>query len=133
MTIISVSLPSETSKELEQLQKQHAFSGRSELLREAIAAYSQRDYRKHLVAEREYVVAVSLTIAETQKSALHTVTHEFQGAIKAHNHLCIDAKRCLETYCIRGKGASILSFLDRLEAIPKASKITVCYEECENA
>jgi len=132
MAIISVSLPDETIKEIERLQQEHKFSGRSELFRAAVTAFGQEDYRSAIEPSRHYTASVSVVIAETQKRQLHDTVHEFQGLIRTQSHLCVDADRCLEIYGTHGAGKELLAFLDALEALPKVSRVSVCSELCGN-
>ncbi len=106
MPIISVSLTDEILKELDKLQKELGFSGRSEVMR-AGARMLLADNKEKEALEGWLNSVLLLIHAQKVEDTVTEVKHEFEDIISTqiHNHLRED--KCLEVFILEGDAARI--------------------------
>ena len=106
MTIISISLNDKLLTEIDQLQKELGFSGRSEVIR-AGARMLLADNREK--EKLEGLLNSILLLIHTQKveDTVTAIKHEFEDIISTqiHNHLRED--KCIEVFILEGDAARI--------------------------
>ncbi len=106
MPIISISLTDEILKELNKLQKELGFSGRSEVMR-AGARMLLADNKEKEALEGWLNSVLLLIHAQKVEDTVTEVKHEFEDIISTqiHNHLRED--KCLEVFLLEGDAARI--------------------------
>ena len=106
MPIISISLTDEILKELNKLQKELGFSGRSEVMR-AGARMLLADNKEKEALEGWLNSVLLLIHAQKVEDTVTEVKHEFEDIISTqiHNHLRED--KCLEVFILEGDAARI--------------------------
>jgi len=106
MPIISVSLTDDILKELNKLQKELGFSGRSEVMR-AGARMLLADNKEKEALEGWLNSVLLLIHAQKVEDTVTEVKHEFEDIISTqiHNHLRED--KCLEVFILEGDAARI--------------------------
>jgi CopG family nickel-responsive transcriptional regulator len=106
MTIISVSLSDGLLAEIDKLQKDLEFSGRSEVIR-AGARMLIADSKEKEKLEGRLNFVLLLVHAQKAEDAVTEIKHEFEDIISTqiHNHLRED--KCLEVFILKGDAARI--------------------------
>jgi len=110
MAIISVSLTDEILEEIDKLQKELGFSGRSEVMR-AGARMLLADNKEKENMEGRLNSVLLLIHAQKAEDIVTEVKHEFEDIISTqlHNHLRGD--KCLEVFILEGDAARIKQLL----------------------
>jgi metal-responsive CopG/Arc/MetJ family transcriptional regulator len=132
MPIISISLSEQALTELDAAQKRSNFSGRSELIRAALAQYTQESARETMEPTKHYSASLSVVVAQTQRRAIHDALHSFHSLVRTQSHLCVDSERCMEILGLHGTGANIRALSETLERVPKVEKLTLSLEPCRD-
>jgi CopG family nickel-responsive transcriptional regulator len=106
MTIISISLTDEILNEIDRLQKELGFSGRSEVMR-AGARMLLADNKEKEALEGRLNSVLLLIHAQKVEDTVTEIKHEFEDIISTqiHNHLRED--KCLEVFILEGDAARI--------------------------
>jgi len=110
MTIISISLTDEILEEIDRLQKELGFSGRSEVMR-AGARMLLADNKEKEALEGGLNSVLLLIHAQKVEDVVTEIKHEFEDIISTqiHNHLRED--KCLEVFILEGDAARIKQLL----------------------
>ncbi|MCK4476384.1 MAG: CopG family ribbon-helix-helix protein [Methanophagales archaeon] len=106
MTIISISLTDEILEEIDRLQKELGFSGRSEVMR-AGARMLLADNKEKEALEGRLNSVLLLIHAQKVEDTVTEIKHEFEDIISTqiHNHLRED--KCLEVFILEGDAARV--------------------------
>ncbi len=106
MTIISISLNDKLLTEIDQLQKELGFSGRSEVIR-AGARMLLADNREKEKLEGQLNSVLLLIHTQKVEDTVTAIKHEFEDIISTqiHNHLRED--KCIEVFILEGDAARI--------------------------
>ncbi|NAS88277.1 nickel-responsive regulator 1 [ANME-1 cluster archaeon AG-394-G21] len=106
MAIISISLTDEILNEIDRLQKELGFSGRSEVMR-AGARMLLADNREKEKLEGMLNSVLLLIHSQKVEDAVTAIKHEFEDVISTqiHNHLRED--KCIEVFILEGDAARI--------------------------
>ncbi len=106
MTIISISLNDKLLTEIDQLQKELGFSGRSEVIR-AGARMLLADNREKEKLEGRLNSVLLLIHTQKVEDTVTAIKHEFEDIISTqiHNHLRED--KCIEVFILEGDAARI--------------------------
>lgn len=120
MTVISVSLNEQNLKDLDQIQTELGFSGRSEAIRTALRMLvAERNERKKMVGT---VDGVLIVVTEKGTSEhIDEVYHEHQDMIRTHIHNHVGPGRCMNLLIISGEAKEINETLDELERLEGVS------------
>ena len=114
MTVISISLNEQNIKDLDLIQKELGFGGRSEAIRTALRMLvAERNERKKMVGNVEGVM-----IIVTEKGSsdhIDDIYHNHQNLIRTHIHNHIGEGRCMNLLIIGGEAGEINRVLDELE------------------
>jgi CopG family nickel-responsive transcriptional regulator len=120
MTVISISLNEQNIKDLDEVQKDLGFSGRSEAVRTALRMLvAERNERKKMVGN---VDGVLIVVTEKGTSDhIDDVYHEHQGMIKTHIHNHVGPDRCMNLLIVSGDAKEVNEALDELERLEGVS------------
>ncbi|MBI4895323.1 MAG: CopG family ribbon-helix-helix protein [Candidatus Aenigmarchaeota archaeon] len=112
--IISMSLSDELLKEMDELQKEFAFQGRSDMIRTALKMLiSEKRENKKI---KGVIDAVLLVIHDDKYSEeVSVVSHKYQKLVKTQIHNQLENHKCLEVFILNGDGEKITSMLDTLQ------------------
>ena len=108
MTIVSLSLPDQMIKNMDQIQKSRGFAGRSELVRAAIRLMLEDTKEKDSMAGRISAV-VTVTHSQEDEEPITRLKHEFQDIVKTHIHSRINHENCIELFLLEGDGKKVAS------------------------
>ena len=126
-TIISASLTKDDLAQLDAVQEQLGFSGRSETIRAGIRALAaEQKERSKLSGSLE----ASLLVLHDEHGAkdITRAIHEFQDVIKTHLHHHVGSERCLEILVLKGNAEKIKTLVETVQASKAARtvRLVVC-------
>lgn len=118
MTIISMSLPPEILSQMDLLQQDLGFSGRSELIRTAISMLVADTKEKGKLSG---VVEGVLIVIHPEKYTedLSEIPHTFQHIIKTQIHNHLKNHKCLEIFIIHGTAEAVKRFHEAFQTSRK--------------
>lgn len=102
MTIVSISLNEDIIKDINRLQKNLGFSGRSEIVRAGLRyMIAEQKEKENLQGE---VSALLLIIhREEEDDQITSMRHDYEEVINTHLHSKIDKDRCVEIFLLKGE------------------------------
>ena len=107
--IVSLSLSEELLDEIDRLQADLGFSGRSELIRSGVKMLlSDRKEKKEMKGEIEAILLV--VHGEQKESGITEMKHKFDGIIKTDIHSNLKNSKCLEVFILNGNAEEIRKF-----------------------
>jgi len=106
LTIVSISLNEDIIKDINRLQKNLAFSGRSEIVRAGLRyMIAEQKEKENLQGE---VSALLLIIhREEEDDQITSMRHDYEEVINTHLHSKIDKDRCVEIFLLKGEADQI--------------------------
>ncbi len=106
MRIISISLRDEILEEIDRLQKELGFSGRSEVIRAGARMLLADNKEKEKL---EGMLSSVLLLIHTQKmeDTVTEIKHEFEDIISTQIHNNLRGDKCLEVFILEGDAARI--------------------------
>lgn len=104
--IVSISLNSDMFDELEGLQKEMGFTGRSEMVRAGIRSFVQEEKQKREISGSASAILL-VVHADEFDGEVAGIKHDYEDLITTHLHNKIDGSRCVEIFVLGGDGARI--------------------------
>lgn len=104
--IVSISLSSDMFDELESLQKEMGFTGRSEMIRAGIRAFVQEEKQKREISGSASAILL-VVHADEFDGEVAGIKHDYEDLITTHLHNKIDGSRCVEIFVLGGDGDRI--------------------------
>jgi len=125
--IISVSLNNNVLDEMNKIQKEMGFSGRSELIRAGIRMLSNDKLEKSKLTGNIGCV-LSVTHDEKDENNVTELKHQFFDVIKTHVHYKLGTKKCLELFVLDGSADRIRNVTQKFQRDKKMESInlTIC-------
>ncbi len=116
MPIISVSLTDKNVEDLESLQKDLGFGGRSEAIRAAMRALvAETSERRSMVGQ---VDGVLIMVNDACASgSIHDIYHDNHLLIKTHVHNHLGNHKCMNMMVLSGDAADINELLDQMHRL----------------
>jgi len=108
MTIVSLSLPEQMVKEMDQIQKSQGFTGRSELVRAALRLMLEDSKEKDSLVGHVNAV-VTVTHRQDHEEPITRLKHEFEDIVKTHLHSKTTQGNCVELFLLEGEGKKVAS------------------------
>ncbi|MHB8566512.1 MAG: CopG family ribbon-helix-helix protein [Nitrososphaerales archaeon] len=108
MTIVSLSLPEELVKSMEQIQQSEGFAGRSELIRASLRLMLSDTREKDSLKGQINAILV-ITHDEFNEGPVTKLKHEFEDIVKTHIHNKLSRSNCVEIFLVEGDGRKISS------------------------
>ena len=122
MTIISMSLPQETLSQIDNLQSELGFAGRSELIRTAVSLLvSDTKEKAKLGGNVEGVILV--IHQEKYTEDLSHVPHDFSHIIKTQIHNHLKNHKCLEIFIVQGTAEKVKKFHEQFQISRKVELV----------
>jgi len=113
MPIISVSLTDKNVEDLEFLQKELGFTGRSEAIRAAMRTLLAENNERRTMAGP--VDGVLIMVNDTCASgSIHDIYHENHPLIKTHVHNHLGNHKCMNMMVLSGDAKEINDLLDKM-------------------
>tara|TARA_Y100001960_G_scaffold175213_1_gene183811 strand:- start:286 stop:693 length:408 start_codon:yes stop_codon:yes gene_type:complete len=102
MPIVSISLNDEILKQIDTLQKNLGFSGRSDAIRAGIRSFVSEEKQKEDLSGN--VNAILLVIHNDEyDNQVTDVKHSFEDLITMHLHSKIEGDKCMELFILKGE------------------------------
>jgi CopG family nickel-responsive transcriptional regulator len=106
MAIVSVSLNERILREIDAIQDEMGFSGRSETIRAAIRMLmADKREKDNLIG----VLDATLLVIHDEKSsdAVSKIRHDFSDLVKTQVHNHLENHKCLEIFVVKGEAKRI--------------------------
>lgn len=114
MPVVSLSFPEKMMKEMDELQGELGFTGRSELVRAAIRLLLQDAKEKGSLSGRLSAVVV-LTHNEENEEPVTRIKHQFDDIVTTHIHNKITRTNCVELFLLSGDAAKVTSMANAFQ------------------
>jgi CopG family nickel-responsive transcriptional regulator len=114
MTIVSLSLPDQMLKAMDEIQDSVGFSGRSELVRAAIRLLLD-DTRKKNALSGESTAIIVVGHEKDNEEPVTRLKHKFEDIVRIHVHCKVSHEDCIEVFIISGQGRQISSMAKEFE------------------
>ncbi len=102
MPIVSISLTDEILKEIDTLQKNLGFSGRSDAIRAGIRSFVSEEKQKEDLSGD--VNAILLVVHNDEyDNQVTEVKHSYEDLITMHLHSKIEGDKCMELFILKGE------------------------------
>ena len=102
MPIVSISLTKEILKEIDNLQKNLGFSGRSDAIRAGIRSFVSEEKQKENLSGN--VNAILLVVHNDEYDNQVTgIKHSYEDLITTHLHSKIEGDKCMELFMLKGE------------------------------
>ena len=108
MPIVSISLTEEILKEIDSLQKNLGFSGRSDAIRAGIRSFVAEEKQKEDLSGN--VNAILLVVHNDEyDNQVNGIKHSYEDLITTHLHSKIEGDKCMEPFMLKGEAGSVSS------------------------
>ena len=102
MPIVSISLNDEILKQIDALQKNLGFSGRSDAIRAGIRSFVSEEKQKEDLSGN--VNAILLVVHNDEyDNQVTDVKHSYEDLITMHLHSKIEGDKCMELFILKGE------------------------------
>ncbi|MFQ5837838.1 MAG: CopG family ribbon-helix-helix protein [Thermoplasmata archaeon] len=115
MSVISVSLPAEQLRELDQVVEEMGYSSRSDSLRDAIHQFLQQHRWIHTAGHSRHFL-MSVLYDEGRKDSVSDVFHRHRNIIHSSAHTHFDGK-CVDQLVLLGHGTAVADLLKELAGL----------------
>ena len=106
MPIVSISLTEEILKEIDFLQKNLGFSGRSDAIRAGIRSFVSEEKQKENLSGN--VNAILLVVHNDEyDNQVNGIKHSYEDLITTHLHSKIEGDKCMELFMLKGEANSV--------------------------
>jgi CopG family nickel-responsive transcriptional regulator len=106
MPIVSLSLPDQMVRAMDEIQESVGFSGRSELVRAAIRLLLEDTRDKSAMTGKSNAVVV-VGHASADEEPVTRLKHSYGDIVKTHIHCRISQEDCIEVFVLAGEGRQI--------------------------
>jgi len=108
MPIVSISLTDEILKEIDTLQKNLGFSGRSDAIRAGIRSFVSEEKQKENLSGN--LNAILLVVHNDEyDNQVNGIKHSYEDLITTHLHSKIEGDKCMELFMLKGEADSVSS------------------------
>ena len=108
MPIVSISLNDEILKQIDNLQKNLGFSGRSDAIRAGIRSFVSEEKQKENLSGN--VNAILLVVHNDEyDNQVNGIKHSYEDLITTHLHSKIEGDKCMELFMLKGEADSVSS------------------------
>jgi CopG family transcriptional regulator, nickel-responsive regulator len=122
MPIVSLSLPDQMVKSMDEIQKSVGFAGRSELVRAAIRLLLEDTRDKNgLTGKANAVVVVGH--ASVDEEPVTRLKHSYGDIVKTHIHTRVSQEDCIEVFILVGEGQQISAMAKGFEREKKIKSV----------
>jgi CopG family nickel-responsive transcriptional regulator len=106
MPIVSISLTEEILKEIDTLQKNLGFSGRSDAIRAGIRSFVSEEKQKENLSGN--VNAILLVVHNDEyDNQVNGIKHSYEDLITTHLHSKIEGDKCMELFMLKGEAEDV--------------------------
>ena len=106
MPIVSISLTEEILKEIDNVQKNLGFSGRSDAIRAGIRSFVSEEKHKENLSGK--VNAILLVVHNDEyDNQVNGIKHSYEDLITTHLHSKIEGDKCMELFMLKGEAETV--------------------------
>jgi len=106
MPIVSLSLPDQMVKSMDEIQGSVGFAGRSELVRAAIRLLLEDTREKSALTGKVNAVVV-VGHASADEDPVTKIKHSYDDVVRTHVHCKVSQDDCIEVFILAGEGKEI--------------------------
>jgi len=122
MPIVSISLTDEILKEIDTLQKNLGFSGRSDAIRAGIRSFVSEEKQKEDLSGD--VNAILLVVHNDEyDNQVTEVKHSYEDLITMHLHSKIEGDKCMELFILKGESESVSDITKKFQINKKMDTV----------
>lgn len=118
MTVVSVSMPEELLKRIDEFAGEHGYTGRSEVLREA-SRNLLGEFQDKRLEDRPLMAVVTVMFdyetTNVEEKMMH-LRHEHETLVASNFHAHVGPHYCMELFVLEGALEDISSFVGRIRA-----------------
>jgi CopG family transcriptional regulator, nickel-responsive regulator len=118
LTVVSLSFPESMLKEMDDIQKNSGFTGRSELVRAAIRMLLE-DSREKATAAGDMNGLLIVTHDEEEEAPVTKLKHQYEDIITTHVHNKTKTSMCIEVFVVQGDAKKINAMSKSFQAEDK--------------
>jgi CopG family nickel-responsive transcriptional regulator len=118
LTVVSLSFPESMLKEMDEVQKNSGFTGRSELVRAAIRMLLE-DSREKATAAGDMNGLLIVTHDEEEEAPVTKLKHQYEDIITTHVHNKTKTSMCIEVFVVQGDAKKINAMSKSFQAEDK--------------
>ena len=122
MPIVSLSLPDQMVKAMDDIQQSVGFSGRSELVRAAIRLLLEDTKAKDSIVGKSNALIV-IGHARENEEPVTRLKHKFEDIVRTHVHVKVSHEDCVEVFVLSGEGREIAQMAKEFEKERKISSV----------
>ena len=122
MPIVSISLNDEILKQIDTLQKNLGFSGRSDAIRAGIRSFVSEEKQKEDLSGN--VNAILLVIHNDEyDNQVTEVKHSYEDLITMHLHSKIEGDKCMELFILKGESSPVAEITKKFQINKKMDTV----------
>ena len=122
MPIVSISLNDEILKQIDTLQKNLGFSGRSDAIRAGIRSFVSEEKQKEDLSGN--VNAILLVIHNDEyDNQVTEVKHSYEDLITMHLHSKIEGDKCMELFILKGESDPVAEITKKFQINKKMDTV----------
>tara|TARA_B100000678_G_scaffold171796_1_gene143355 strand:+ start:228 stop:635 length:408 start_codon:yes stop_codon:yes gene_type:complete len=122
MPIVSISLNDEILKQIDALQKNLGFSGRSDAIRAGIRSFVSEEKQKEDLSGN--VNAILLVIHNDEyDNQVTEVKHSYEDLITMHLHSKIEGDKCMELFILKGESSPVAEITKKFQINKKMDTV----------
>jgi CopG family transcriptional regulator, nickel-responsive regulator len=114
MPIVSLSLPEQMVRSMDEIQASVGFSGRSELVRAAIRLLVEDTKEKNELEGKVNAVVV-VGHASADEDPVTKLKHSYGDIVRTHVHCKVSREDCIEVFILAGEGKAIAAMAKGFE------------------
>lgn len=122
MPIVSLSLPDQMVKAMDEIQDSVGFAGRSELVRAAIRLLLEDTKDKNTLTGRTNAVVV-VGHASVDEEPVTRLKHSYGDIVRTHIHCKVSQDDCIEVFVLAGEGKQIAAMAKGFERERKIKSV----------
>ncbi|MHB1907463.1 MAG: CopG family ribbon-helix-helix protein [Nitrososphaerales archaeon] len=120
--IVSLSLPKELVKSIDEIQSSEGFAGRSELIRASLRMMLEDRKEKEMLKGQTSAIVV-VTHDEFNEEPVTRLKHQFEDIVRTHIHNKISHSNCVEIFLVQGEGRQVDSMTRALQKEEKLKSV----------
>jgi CopG family nickel-responsive transcriptional regulator len=118
MGVVSISMPDELEARIDEFAEDHGYTGRSEIVREAVRNLMSEFEDKRL-EDRELMAIVTVLFdyetTAVEEKMMH-LRHDHEDLVASNFHSHVGDRYCMELFVLEGQLDDISSFVGRVRA-----------------
>jgi CopG family transcriptional regulator, nickel-responsive regulator len=124
MPIVSLSLPDQMLKSMDEIQESVGFSGRSELVRAGIRLLLEDTRQKNALSGLVTAVIV-VGHSKEDEEPVTRLKHKYEDIVKTHVHCKVSHEDCIEVFVLSGDGKQVASMTKEFEKERKIRNVNL--------